>query len=300
MVAIIHAILTLGGEPQGSLPEKECKEYMAVLLLTLVLAASSPATDCDKFLDMGKRHYETNSYTLAAESFEAALRCDSSLAEAHQSLGVIYYAQDRLDEALVEWRKSLSVSPAYPDRKRVFLFMGIAALFSPDLAGDTGFIWMARQHFDSALSIDPRFAEAHYWKGRTFELIPDLDSAKVCYARCTKFDNKYAPAYNSLGLILFAQDSAKNAVSNFNRALFLEKESLQGSKAHQAVYHWNLGCAYQAVGQINAAYKEIEKALKLNPNIMTDGDLAIIRGGPGVETEQKKNESGNKYIGIGR
>jgi tetratricopeptide (TPR) repeat protein len=273
---------------------------MIVLVLTLLLATSASAADCDKFLIIGKRHYENNAYVLAEESFRAALRCDSSLAEAYQSLGVLYYAQDRHNEALVEWRKALSVNPAYPDRKRVFLFMGIAALFSPDLAGDTGFIWMARQYFDSALSIDPRFAEAHYWKGRTYELIPDLDSAKLCYIRCTKLDNKYAPAYNSWGLILYAQDSAKNAISQFNRALFLEKESLKGSKAHQAVYHWNLGCAYQAIGRINAAYEEIEKALKLNPNILTDSDLAIIRAEPGVEAEQKKNESGNKYIGIGR
>lgn len=273
---------------------------MTVLVLTLVLAVGSSATDCEKFLSMGKRHYENNAYVLAEESFEAALRCDSGLAEAHQSLGVLYYAQEKLTEALAEWRKALCVDPAYPDRKRVFLFMGIATLFSPDLAGDTGFIWMASRYIDSALSIDPRFAEAYYWKGRAFELIPDLDSAKASYARCTKIDNKYAPAYNSWGLILFAQDSAKYAIPHFNRALFLEQESLKGSKAHQAVYHWNLGCAYQADGQVNRAYKEIEKALKLNPNIMTDADLAIIRGEPGVVTEQKKNESGNKYIGIGR
>lgn len=109
-------------------------------MLFLVLASSSPITDCDRLLNMGKQHYETNAYVLAEESFKEALRCDSNLAEAHQSLGVIYYAQDRLDEAVAEWWRALNVSPQYPDRHRIFLFLGIAALFSPQLTGDSGFI----------------------------------------------------------------------------------------------------------------------------------------------------------------
>jgi superkiller protein 3 len=273
---------------------------MTNLLLVLVLSTSSHISDCDRFLTIGKRHYETGAYVLAEESFEEALRCDSNLAEAHQSLGVIYYAQDRLDEAVAEWRRALNVNPEYPDRQRVFLFLGIAALFTPQLSDDTSFIGMARQYFDSAIATDPRFAEAYYWKGRTFELIPDLDSAKAYYAKCTEFDNRYAPAYNSWGLILFAQDSARDAVPKFKRALFLEEESLKGNKAYQAVYHWNLGCAYSAIGRTSAATEEIQKALRLNPNILAVGDAAMIRHEPKPKIERNEKESGNMYMGIGR
>lgn len=273
---------------------------MKYVVLLFVLTLSSPISDCDRLLNIGKRHYETNAYVLAEESFKEALRCDSNLAEAHQSLGVIYYAQDRLDEAVAEWRRALNVNPQYPDRQRIFLFLGIAALFSPQLTGDTGFTQMALQYFDSALGIDARFAEAYYWKGRTFELIPDLDSAKYYYAKCTKFDNKYAPAYNSWGLILFAQDSARIAVSKFKRALFLEEESLTGKKSHQAIYHWNLGCAYSAVGRASAADEEIEKALKLNPNIVSESGAAMLQIEREAELGGNEKESGSIYMGIGR
>ncbi|MEW5924500.1 MAG: tetratricopeptide repeat protein [Candidatus Zixiibacteriota bacterium] len=216
--------------------------------------------DCaDAYSNLGVIYYSQNSYALAKKMFEKALEFDPNLTEARQNLGVVYYATGRVEKAIDLWRKALTMDQHYYDRPRLHLFIGIAYLFSPEIVKLDDFIRLAILEFDKAMVSDSAFAEAHYWKGKALELVPDISGAMIEYMQATTIDKCYAEAYNQWGILLYTRENYGLAWDKFNKAIFCDPDN--------ANYHYNLGLSYSARMMNPEAEEEFRKALKLNPYI---------------------------------
>lgn len=249
------------------------KSFLISLIIFLLVAASCSSESnsylmATAYLNEGTDYYRKNSYAVAEEMFKRALEQDSSMVEAYQNLGVLYYAQGNPRKAIEQWHRAIELDSTYPDRARLYLFIGVAYLFAPDIVDtQSNFVEEAFVYIDCALDLDPGLVEAHYWRARAWELAPNIDSAIAGYQRTTKLDCKYAPAYNSWGILLYIHsENGRGSIEKFNRAVFLEPEN--------ATYHYNLGAAYLKAGHLGDGLAAIARARRLNPNIQTRQDMA--------------------------
>ncbi len=223
------------------------------------LAIKANPTFAEAYLNLGVVYYRQNAFVPAEEMLETALRLDSNLTEARQNLGVLYYADNRAAEAVAIWQDAIRLDPKYHDRSRLHLFIGIAYLFAPDVVDTGDFVLMAIDEFDQALKHNFTFVEAHYWKGRALELIPDISGAISEYRNVTMSNDCYGDAWNQWGVLLYRNGEYDEAIRKFRKALYCNWDD--------ATYHWNLSLTYSAAGDEVAAYQESQQAIRINPDI---------------------------------
>jgi arylsulfatase A-like enzyme/Flp pilus assembly protein TadD len=144
----------------------------------------------------------------------------------------------------------------------------------------------AREHFEAALRIDPKFALATYYLGLTQAQTGDLDGATVSFQRTLELDpTNFSAAFN-LGAAYLRKNRVEQAVREFQRAVQVNPDYAQAYEALGEVYlylkrndeavraleravqlapgsskaHYNLGRAYQALGRSADAQREFERA----------------------------------------
>jgi tetratricopeptide (TPR) repeat protein len=86
-----------------------------------------------------------------------------------------------------------------------------------------------------------------------------IQLARVYFQRVVKMNRKDSEAWNNLGAVEFVDGLTSNAISDYKKAIKLNK--------HSAVYHSNLASAYFQTKDYGAARREIATALKLDPQI---------------------------------
>jgi Tfp pilus assembly protein PilF len=91
--------------------------------------------------------------------------------------------------------------------------------------------------------------------------------ARAFFERVVHLKRKDPDAWNNLGAVEYLEGQSGNAISDYKKAIKLNKRS--------ASFHSNLGTAYFQTKDFERARKEFDIALKIDP------DLMLHRGGPG-------------------
>jgi tetratricopeptide (TPR) repeat protein len=94
-------------------------------------------------------------------------------------------------------------------------------------------------------------AVQHHQAGR-------LESAARLYREIVRLDPRHADALHLLGIASHQRNKSRTAVEYISRAI-----AVNGSTA---IYHSNLGAAYQALGEIDAAIECFHEALRISPD----------------------------------
>lgn len=116
--------------------------------------------------------------------------------------------------------------------------------------------WEALQE---SLTLYPDSADLYYYLGIYWQIVKQLDKAKIAFFDSIALDNDfYAPAF-SLGSINLAQEDLDEARYWF--------EKLYQKNSEDALVLNNLGAAYAGQGQIDEAKKLWKKALQIDPNL---------------------------------
>jgi tetratricopeptide (TPR) repeat protein len=89
----------------------------ATALWTILILAGSPAlaqttASATQYYQYGNRYYQAKDYANAARYYQAAVRLDPNLAQAHQALGNCQYMLGRRAEALASYERALALNPA--------------------------------------------------------------------------------------------------------------------------------------------------------------------------------------------
>jgi tetratricopeptide (TPR) repeat protein len=87
----------------------------------------------------------------------------------------------------------------------------------------------------------------------------NIELARSYFQRVVKLNKKDGEAWNNLGAVEFLDGQNMSAVSDYKKAIKLEK--------HQAVYHANLANAYFETKNYSGARREIADALKIDPEV---------------------------------
>lgn len=159
----------------------------------------------------------------AISAYKDALEVNSSLAEAHSNLGLIYNQQHNYAQALAEFRKALAINP-----KDAITYNGIGAALRAehDLQG-------AIKNWQTAVSLDQKLATAHYNLGTAYEIDKDYEKALSAYRLAVKNDYRLGEAYYRMGLILERKHRADEAAEQFKESLKISSDSEYSEDARQ-------------------------------------------------------------------
>jgi Flp pilus assembly protein TadD len=87
----------------------------------------------------------------------------------------------------------------------------------------------------------------------------NIELARSYFQRVVKLNRKDGQAWNNLGAVEFIDGQSGHAVSDYKKAIKLQK--------HEAVFHANLATAYFQTRNFGGARREMANAMKLDPHV---------------------------------
>ena len=136
----------------------------------------------------------------------------------------------------------------------------------------------AAVHFQEALAVRPENACAHYNLGNALLRKGQVDQAAAQFQQAIEFDPTYAEAHNNLGNALLQEGREDQALPHFRRALELQPDYAEA--------HNNLAIALLRKGQVDEAIAQWRAALKVQPGYTEaryNLGMALARQAQGAE-----------------
>jgi tetratricopeptide (TPR) repeat protein len=230
--------------------------------------------------------------------------------------GNSFYSLGRLDEAMIQYQKALSLWPELDGARG-----GVA-----NVLFQKGRVSEAISEYQKALEIKADFPEAHYNLGYCYVQVGRLDDAIAQYQIAVELRPDSAAYHNALGNALSRAGQTDEAVLEYQKALKIKPDYaeadnnlaytlLQNGRVSEAIAYfqqavkigksyeayYNLGYAYHLNGMAKEATDCYRQALELQPQFMpaqtglawilaTWPDASIRNGNEAIALAEKANE----------
>lgn len=218
---------------------------LAIEHLEAILALN-PENEDARF-NLGVSYRVVNNLTKAREVFETIVQLNPNDVEAHNHLGEICATTEAYPEALVAFRRVVELEP-----------MNLAGLMNLGrLCYLTRDFECAETALLSAASLDPNNRYAHVNLGRVYYESGQYDKAVATFQHVVDMDGNDAMAWFMLGEALIREErSIPEAITAFENGLAQAPSYVEG--------HVTLGDLYVRNGDLEAAIREFESALRLS------------------------------------
>jgi len=153
----------------------------------------------------------------AIVDYRTALRLQPGFPEAHFFLGNALDQQGKLDEAIAEYRQALWFKPIM-ETTHILLGVALGKKQQPD---------EAVAHFLAAIKINPESAIAHNNLARIRHTQGLLDEAIDHYSRALKLDPQLAQAHNNLGILLLQRGRLAEGTAALREGLRLNSTNTE-------------------------------------------------------------------------
>jgi predicted O-linked N-acetylglucosamine transferase (SPINDLY family) len=212
----------------------------------------------------------------AVASYQAAIRHNPRLAQAHHSLGNAQRQQGDLGAAGQSLRRAVEINPGYAAAHNSLALLLLQAGGQSQAAADS---------FERAISLQPDFAEAHFHLGKLLSEASRAEAAVAHYQLALRSKPDFAEAHSNLGNALKAIGRWDEALASYARALQLKADFPQAQR--------NLAQALKDVGRLDQAAALLQRAIELEPlDLSTRSDLLFLRNlQPGLSGEQRLAEA---------
>jgi tetratricopeptide (TPR) repeat protein len=194
----------------------ELKEYGEAEETFLKLKEKTELTAKD-YLALGKVQHSQDKQELSIQSYETALKIDSTLSEAFSDLGALYMKQKRYSESAVMYEKKITV-----DSNSLSAYINASASYMQlkNYERSKELLKLGIEHKPTYLGFRLRLAQ-------TYALMDSLDQAKFQYDtvlvmigdQTEKYKNELSEAYNMIGTIYFQKNRYDAAVEILRKAL---------------------------------------------------------------------------------
>jgi len=212
----------------------------------------------------------------------APTRAATPLAATHTLMGIQYYKEGKLDQAIAEFKKGIELDPTDPDNHRN---LGTVYLSQGKLAESVA-------AYEQAIKLNSRFGEAYGDLAGAYAGLAKYPEAITAAKKSIELAPKYVTAYNNLGRAYYGQGKLDEAISIY----------LEGTKvdANYAMLHFNLGNAYRDLGKYNQAIAEFEANLRLDPKVSDkaalEKDTATMKEVMAMATQQHRHSTGGYSV----
>ncbi len=189
----------------------------------------------------------------------SVLKNDPGVPVVHNNLGNVYLKKGRMDAAIAEYKKAISLNP---NDASLYNNLGAAYL-------KKGRLDAAIAEYRKAISLNPADALAYINLGNTYSSKGRLDAAIAEYRKAISLNPDYALAHNNLGNAYLGKGETDAAIAEYRKTISLNPAD--------ALAHYNLGVAYGGKGKLDAAIAEYQKTTSLDPtNALAHTNLGII------------------------
>lgn len=232
--------------------------------------------------NLGNIHFHNGRHEQAIAYFKEALRLRPTLETAHSNMSLAYQGLNQWEEAERLARRAVELEP---DFFQAHNSLGLS------LCG-MGRYEEAIESFKEAIRLYPDYIQAHINIGYAYQESGDAEKAMEQYHRVLERFPDLAMVYGNLGLLMQQEGRLDKAVQHYRRALEIEpeyanargnlqratyyitrlREQVPGLKAELAANpsdvrsHHHLGMAYSALGELDAAARHLQEALRLQPD----------------------------------
>jgi tetratricopeptide (TPR) repeat protein len=169
----------------------------------------------------------------------------------HHNLGWILTIQNKFDEAVDQFNKTLQIRPNYPAAN-----ISLAAILITRKQFDE-----AMAHLQTALKMKPDDATAYFNMGLIFEAQQKFDKAIHAYEQAVRLDRNKSDTFNHLGGLKREKGLLDEAAECF-------RQSIRIAPAYAEAYY-NLAVVLQMQGRIEEAVGCYRQALQLKPDFIT-------------------------------
>lgn len=271
--------------------------FAALLMLTLcvfpafvprsVAQNPSPAASDDAYSQAIAAMREGR-FEEAAAGFQAALKANPNLAEAHFNLGLVYHEQGKYAEAIASFRKALTLKPRLHGAN---LFLGLSQFrlnhLEPALAAlekettaypkdASAWMWLgvvrlaqerpqdAVVALDRAAALNPSNADILYHRGRAHLLV-----SKDSYTQMFKLDPNSWRVHQVLAQTDAESEHHEEAVGEYLEAIKLAPT--------QPGLHEELGSEYRILVKLPEAEAAFRRELEIDPgNVLARYKLGVM------------------------
>lgn len=165
--------------------------------------------------------------------------------------GTVYFLNHDYLNAAIAWKKSDAITPLDP-RLRFSLAMTYVRIGHPD--------W-ARTVLISLATENPKTALYPYWLGRLDYDGHEYNGAIRHFQHAIELDPRMARAYDNLGLCYYYQNENELAVTNYKKAIALNREG-----GHPSAWPYlNLAITQQFLNELSEAEQNLHEALDIDP-----------------------------------
>jgi len=226
--------------------------YLDQAKVAFQTALRDDPTSAEALYGIGSVYLNQNKNAAAREMFERCVKLQPSypdtLPDAWNNLGVIATRENRVDDAIADFKKALSINPRH--------------LLSLDNLGNAHRLqkrWSdARTVLETAVEVAPEDPEANYSLGMVFAQDNDADKAYEYLQRALKARPEYPEALNNLGVLYLVTQRRDQAVASFEHCI-------QVAPAFDQAY-LNLARVYAIEGALDKARALLLELLKQHPD----------------------------------
>lgn len=169
------------------------------------------------------------------------------------------YSRSRLAMCLIDMQR-------FDEAEQILAGMNASADDMPFVQTLWGQVKFARreyekafQHFDKALSANPRVADLYVYLGNVHLRRKRYEMAEEAYRKALEIDEDHAGAHDGLGVALYTQKRFEDAVYEHMRSAALLH--------HRPITHIHLGQALAQLNRIDWAIRAFEVAIELGPHL---------------------------------
>lgn len=260
---------------------------------------------------MEKAKEQSQYYEQAENDFKAAQTYNPEDTKPGNNLGLLYYEQERYNDARIEYEAALAKIPEgagfEPFHADIFSNLGVcyAKMNPPDYAkaieSYTKAIEIANTSSDADLSVQGvKFTMAYYNRGNLYYNLTQYDKAIADYTTAIEFFEKaedtkseaFGLAYYNRGLCYYNQGKYQEAINDYTRAIELKPGFMWS--------YYAKGFAYYMLGQDSLAEAAYRNVIAPGEIELNTEEKAHVKFGYGLVYVRKKAAGQNDFdIGMG-
>jgi len=243
---------------RGELAEAEAKVRRA-------MQAGPPSADAQALLDAVLAKRGATESVLAG--YEEAIRAGKfqdveaplsqyvtahpTSARAWYALGYSQFAQQKIGESIKSLAKSLELDVTNADAHKI---LGRSLMM-------IGRFDVAQVEFEQGIRYNPDSAELHYNLGKLYSIQDNWEPARKAFETALQIEPMYAEALDALGLAMEALGHDDEAVANYQKAIAINEER-HGTFASPLV---NMSAFFNRTGDPDKALEYARRAIALDP-----------------------------------
>jgi protein O-GlcNAc transferase len=191
----------------------------------------------------------------AVPEFQTAIRLQPDLADAHYTLGILFWQKGEFDKAIAELQSTIQNQPEYAEAHYT-----LGTIFKQQ-----GKLLEAAAALREAIRLQPDFAGAHTTLAAVLRQLGDAQGA----AEEAKAGAKIAASSNNLQAATFSTNSGKRllAAGDVDGAIAQFRSAIH-SEPNYAAAHYQLGLALSQQGHKDEATAEFQRAAELDPHLI--------------------------------